>query len=398
MPLDPIIGFIISYIVLLILAVRGFKVYTVIGGMILSYIVVSSTPLQSVKALVKLGEWNDLRVFIYIFFSMLLAGMMRETGLLDKMVESLSASSCKLALTGVPSLIGLMPMPGGALVSAIALRKKYLEEAHLSPEDSTYLNYWFRHLWVPSWPLFQSVVITASVLYISPLRIVYHTWPGTIAAIVGGVLISYPILRNVSCPGLEGGLIVFLASISPLISLVILFFTGIPMLYALILVNLIFIIIWRPSKLMLIKALQLATRPTIHLVLFESLYFKNLLLGTGIGPAMKYWASQAGINPYILVFTVPFILGLAAGGENFFASTAMPALVSYFIKGGSFDWELISIAYLGGYLGVMGSPVHLCLALTLDYFHARTGPVLAKVYSTIVIGVIVGLAIIISLW
>jgi len=149
MPLNPLIGFIVAYVVLLALAVRGFKVYIVIAGMIAAYALASSTPGQAFSALTRMGEWNDVRVFVYIFFSMLLAGLMRETGLLDLMVESLSSSSCRLALTGVPALIGLMPMPGGALVSAIALRRKYLEEARLSPEDSTYLNYWFRHLWVP---------------------------------------------------------------------------------------------------------------------------------------------------------------------------------------------------------------------------------------------------------
>ncbi len=398
MPFNPIIGFIISYLVLLVLAVRGFKVYIVIAGMIAAYALASSTPGQALSALVKMSEWNDVRVFVYIFFSMLLAGLMRETGLLDLMVESLSSSSCRLALTGVPALIGLMPMPGGALVSAIALRRKYLEEARLSPEDSTYLNYWFRHLWVPSWPLFQSVVITASVLYISPLSVVSHTWPGTIAAIIGGVLFSYPILRSVSCGGGRGGLGVFLASISPLLALVILFFAGVPMLYSLILVNIVFLAVWRPSLKSIMGALRLATRPTIHLVLFESLYFKNILLETGIGPVMKQWASSAGVNPYLLAFILPFILGLAAGGENFFASTAMPALVSYLTAGGSLNWEMLAIAYLGGYLGVMGSPVHLCLALTLDYFKARTGPVLGKVYATIGLSIITGVLLILALW
>ena len=398
MPLNPLIGFIIAYIVLLALAVRGFKVYIVIAGMIVAYALASSTFGQALSALTRMSEWNDVRVFVYIFFSMLLAGLMRETGLLDLMVESLSSSSCRLALTGVPALIGLMPMPGGALVSAIALRRKYLEEARLSPEDSTYLNYWFRHLWVPSWPLFQSVVITASVLYISPLSVVSHTWPGTIAAIVGGALVSYPILRSVSCGGGRGGLGVFLASISPLLALVILFFAGVPMLYSLILVNLIFLAVWRPSPEKIVGALRLATRPTIHLVLFESLYFKNLLLETGIGPVMKQWASSAGVNPYLLAFTIPFVLGLAAGGENFFASTAIPALVSYLTAGGSLNWEMLAIAYLGGYLGVMGSPVHLCLALTLDYFKARTGPVLGKVYATIAVSIVTGVLLILALW
>lgn len=394
MPINPVWGFIASYAVLVALAWRLRKVYLVIAAMIAVYAILSSTAMEAWDAARRLSEWNDLRVFVYIFFSMLLAGLMREAGLLNKMVDSLASSSCRLALTGVPALIGLMPMPGGALVSAIALRDKYLREARLSPDDSTYLNYWFRHLWVPSWPLFQSVVITASVLYISPLDVVSHSWIGTLAAILAGVIVSYPILKRVNCLSRGSNIGVFLASISPLLALVILFFTGVSMLYSLIIVVLVFLAVWRPGRRELINALKLATRPTIHLVLLESLYFKNLLLETEMGKAMEAFAGSIGVNEYILVFMVPFILGLAAGGENFFASTAMPALTPYLLTGSGVAWGLLAIAYLGGYLGVMGSPVHLCLALTVDYFEARMGRVLLKTYASIILSIIFGVILI----
>ncbi|MCE4601002.1 MAG: DUF401 family protein [Desulfurococcales archaeon] len=394
MPLNPVYGFIASYILLVILASRIRKVYIVIAGMIATYVLLSATPREAVEAGAKLLEWNDLRVFVYIFLSMLLAGLMKETGLLDEMVESLSSSSCRLALTGVPALIGLMPMPGGALVSAIALKDKYLAEARVSRDDATYLNYWFRHVWVPSWPLFQSVVITASVLYINPIDVVSHTWIGTVAAILGGALISYPILRSVSCGGGRGTLAVFLASISPLLGLVILFFSGVPMLVALATVIIVFVAIWRPGRPQLVRALKLATRPTIHLVLLESLYFKNVLLATDMGVAMASFADTAGINEALLVFMVPFILGLAAGGENFFASTAMPALIPYLTLQTGINWSMLALAYLGGFLGVMGSPVHLCLALTVDYFESSMGRVLLKTYASILAAVAIGVAMI----
>lgn len=137
-------------------------------------------------------------------------------------------------------------------------------------------------------------------------------------------------------------------------------------------------------------ALKLAVKPTIHLVLLESLYFKNLLLDTNMGASMEDLANSIGLSPYILVFIVPFILGLAAGGENFFAATAMPALIPYLLSGSSVSWGLLALAYLGGFMGVMGSPVHLCLALTVDYFDSSIGRVLLKTYETIFLSVIIG--------
>ena len=72
-----------------------------------------------------------------------------------------------------------------------------------------------------------------------------------------------------------------------------------------------------------------------------------------------------------VVIITPLILGLAAGGENFFASTAIPLLVSYIAPSGRIDPAMLLLAYAGGSMGVMMSPVHLCFALTVDYFKAN---------------------------
>ena len=45
------------------------------------------------------------------------------------------------------------------------------------------------------------------------------------------------------------------------------------------------------------------------------------------------------------------------------------------------------MAYAGAFLGVLSSPVHLCLSLTREYFHAEWG----KVYR-LLIPVLLGMA------
>ncbi len=393
MPLSPLAGFILAYLALILLASRGARAYTSIAAMITVYAIASATPGAILESATDLAKWNDVRVFVFIFLSMLLAGLMREAGLLQAMVDGLAGSSCRLGLIGVPALIGLMPMPGGALVSAVAMKEKYLEEARLSRDDATYLNYWFRHVWVPSWPLFQSIVITASVLMIDPTAVVAHTWPGTPAAILGGLIVSGPILLHAKCRA-GGSMARFLASTSPLIGLAILFLAGLPLLESLLVIVLLVALLWRPSPHGWRRALGLALRPTIHLVLLESLLFKNLLLNTQAGEAIAHQASSLGIPVTALVYMVPFILGLAAGGENFFAATAIPVLVPYLGTGAQVNGPLLATAYLGGFLGVMASPVHLCLALTVEYYEANLARVLAKVVTTIIATTIIGLVII----
>ncbi len=406
--LNPLVAFLIGYMLVVVLSARRVKVYASLLAMIIVFAVLTLTPAKMWESLVQMGEWNNVRVFIYIFLSMLLAGILREQGRLQGLVDSTGSLGCRFSLLSVPAIIGLMPMPGGALVSAIALKDKFFREARLSPEDASYINYWWRHVWVPVWPLFQSVVITAAVLNVNPLDIVRHTWPGTIGALLGGGLIAYFLLRGLACPESRrpGALRLFAWSFWPLLLLAILFllartplgksipvFSSHPMLVGLALV----VAVTYASKPLkwegLRKALALATKPTIHAVLFESLLLKNMVILSDAGHATSALISSGVVPLTVLVFLIPLILGLAAGGENFFASTAIPLLIGVLMPHGSIDWLMLVIAYIGGYLGVMMSPIHLCLVLTVDYYNARMTPVLLRVAATVVVAASVGLAL-----
>jgi len=386
-----------SYAVLIVMIVLGRRAYESIAAMVVVYALIAASPGSVVASLGRLAEWNDVRVFVFIFLSMLLAGLLKAVGLLDEMVRGASSLDCRAALAGVPALIGLMPMPGGALVSAIALRDRF-REAGLTGEEATYVNYWFRHVWVPSWPLFQSIVITASVLYLDPLGVVRVTWPATLGAIVAGFLVSAPLLARARCRGAGSSLARFLASISPLIGLVVLFLAGAPLLFALAYVTGLVALFWRPPMDAWREALRLALKPTIHLVLFEALLFKNLILETQASQAIVEAAQTAGVPAWLVLYGVPFLLGLAAGGENFFAATAIPVLTGYIGLAASVDPLALATAYLGGFLGVMASPVHLCLALTLEYFEAKPGPVYKLILASILLSTLIGGGLVVFLY
>jgi len=63
--------------------------------------------------------------------------------------------SRSLLLVFFPALIGLLPMPGGAIFSAPMVQKA-AEELDVSPRDQTLINYWFRHIWELAWPLYPA--------------------------------------------------------------------------------------------------------------------------------------------------------------------------------------------------------------------------------------------------
>ncbi|MCE4602784.1 MAG: DUF401 family protein [Desulfurococcales archaeon] len=390
--MSTLVAFTLGYIALAAMVARGRGPLAAIAAMISVFTVyiIYSTGLAIVThSILALTEWSNVSVLVYIFLSLLLAGMLKETGKLDELVSSTTRLGCRFSYLGVPALIGLLPMPGGALVSAIAMRRRYLEEAGMPREWASYLNYWFRHIWIPSWPLFQSIVITAAVLGIEPGLVVTITWPITPLAILAGLIVSYPALTRYKCPAQPRGGGGLLASTWPFILLALLVFTGIASLLEALLATLaVTVLVLRPHRSQVAGALRLALRPRIHGVLIEALILKELLLRSGAPQDLYSLASNLGAPGWAIVFTMPFILGLAAGGENFFAATAMPLLVTYIVGGDGVSSYMLLLAYAGGMLGVMASPVHLCFALTVDYYKARPGRVMALTLVTVFISVV----------
>ena len=61
-----------------------------------------------------------------------------------------------------PVLIGLLPMSGGAILSAPMVKSMGMHHkqygAHLS-----YINYWFRHIREYGWPLYPGILLATAL-------------------------------------------------------------------------------------------------------------------------------------------------------------------------------------------------------------------------------------------
>ena len=87
-----------------------------------------------------------------LFFS----NLMKETGRMDEILEGFRhiLKDIRVVIALLPALIGLLPIVGGALVSA-PMVVAGSDELRLSAERRTFINYWFRHVWeyiLPTYP------------------------------------------------------------------------------------------------------------------------------------------------------------------------------------------------------------------------------------------------------
>jgi hypothetical protein len=96
------------------------------------------------------------------------------------------------------------------------------------------------------------------------------------------------------------------------------------------------------------------------------MFFKEVMEHTGAVRNLSLFFLQKGIPVFPILFLLPFITGILTGLTVGFVGSAFPLIIS--IAGTSIG--AISFAFVSGFLGVLLSPVHICLVLTKEYFKA----------------------------
>jgi hypothetical protein len=332
-----------------------------------------------------------LRLALTVVLIMLLSELLRETAGLEEMVEALQALvPARLVIMALPSLIGLLPMVGGAMFSA-PMVEEVGERLGVDPERKTFVNYWFRHVWEYVFPLYPSVILAAAMLGLTTLELIGATWPLTATAVISGALIGLwnvpqpTAKRSTRTPG--ENLRTLGSSIWP-IALVVLLSLMLPLDES---VRLIVSILITAALITATQRLPLANVWTILqkkipwktvTVIFSALIFRQILDNSGAVVAVSASLTRLNVPLALITFTVPFIAGLLTGLSSAAYSIGFPVVAPLLIEsGGAVPLEWATWLMAGGLLGVMLSPMHLCLALTRVYFKAEWGPIYRQIAS-----------------
>ncbi len=89
------------------------------------------------------------------------------------------------------------------------------------------------------------------------------------------------------------------------------------------------------------------------------------------------------------LMVLPLLAGVLTGLAIGFVGATFPLLAS--LAGGGTTWA-VSLAFGAGFVGVLLSPVHVCLVLTREYFSARMNGIYRRmlVPGVIVLAVAMG--------
>ncbi len=346
-------------------------------------------------ALAAISSLQTLSLVAIIGLILIMSRLMEDSGHMKRLVDTFTRLSRDARIVGsvMPALIGLLPMPGGALFSAPMVETS-LNERSVSGEQKTVLNYWFRHIWECSWPLYPGVVLAIALLGVDTWRFIIFMAPVTLLSLMAGVIFILLPLGGIGSQR-EGHLTWseikgFLWEIMPIliVILVILVLAGLTRFLHLldihikisgvtsILPGLVAAILWvclvNHITLRQFRAalLDKSVLPLL-LVIFSIMIFKTVMTESQAVSQVRDELMAYKIPVLLVIMILPFISGIITGVAMGFVGTSFPLIIPLFHTNQAFDYmALAALAFTFGYMGMMLSPVHLCLLVSKDYYKA----------------------------
>lgn len=352
------------------------------GSLTVSLLILSPHSLPDLM-LQTLLDHQTLRLLAIVASALTLSRLMEVKGLLTSLAATMERIGPRLAMHLVPAVIGLVPMPAGALVSATALRD-LAKRMGLTPERVTFINYWFRHLWEYSLPVYPAIITTSVILSVQLSSVVITLLPITALAIAFGTVSSYRMLKpnksRETKERMSKNIAYNLLRASwPILLVVALVLLGLDAVIAFPLTLALLAcqqrVKWPESKM----ALKYGLDPKILFLLYAIMLYKATIEGSAAAYALFSDMQNIGLPALTVLAALPFLMGFATGIGMGFVGISLPLLVPFLTLGSELNSYALLLAYTSGMVGVLLSPVHLCLILSAEYFKAS----LAKVYRYI---------------
>ncbi len=386
-------GLILAAISIIIVLPR-FKVHIAIAIMIGALFLIFSLGANYHDVINSILQWGSFwRIIAIVSLSLMIVALMEKIGYLNMMVEAVKelAPSAVSSMVSISAFIGLLPMPGGAYVSA-RLVDPLAKDMSLNPEEATSLNYWFRHLWEYWWPLYTGVIVASEIFQVSIPDFVEHMFFLTILAIIAGYLFIYrPVMKKKNLPREKKrensgkNMKVLLFSAWPILAVMIATLGfHIDLFFSLLVVDiaLLGILIYRKNWTDVRYSLKFAAKPTFLGVTFAAMFMKIAVLQTNSMYYTYGFFTMHHIPAFVVIMLLPYLAGLMTGVTVAYVAATFPLLLPFI--GSPVDFTAVALAYASGYSGHLTSPVHLCLVLSAKHYKANLYRVILRVIPSVI--------------
>lgn len=348
---------------------------------------------------------DTLLIMVLMTAIMAFSTAMKKAGAMDAFSSALRAvtPSPRSAMAVAPLLIGTLPMPGGAIMSAPLVESMDPSKSQGGDVLSA-VNYWFRHSLELAWPLYPAFILTSSLSGIEAGRLILLNAYALPLLFVLGLLFVAPrgagaedgsarthSAEAAARPSLGRRLAAFAHGVGPLAvvlgsyialdalwrgagstlglgaSAAALFGRYAPILAGLALGSA--FLARRSGGWACFKGNVNAATFKLIAVIAGIRVFSALLDGAGAAKAAATELTAAGIPLLAAVALLPFIAGLVTGVGFGYVGLAFPIILGMLPEGGAIPREA-GVVFAGafGYAGMMLSPLHVCMVVSAEHF------------------------------
>ena len=312
--------------------------------------------------------------------------ILREKDILSAMTSTVRGffSSRRIVIISMPLLIGLLPSLGGAYFSA-PMVKEATSGLGMSREERAFINYWFRHPWEFILPLYPGILLASAVSGIPLYSLIASNLTYALVLLATGFIYSMreiltppaPVLPSGNAAGAgrreKKGWMSFLPFLAVLLLVVA---ARMELHYALLLMATVLFLVYGYRVSDITRIIRYGFARDVIVLIFGIMLFKEMMGASGAVENLSKFFLEQGIPSLPIICLLPFLTGLLTGITVAFVGSTFPLVMS--ITGGA-SLASLSFAFAAGFLGVLLSPVHLCLILTKEYFRADLWGIYRKI-------------------
>jgi len=361
------LGFLLAVVALLVISQKNLGLAMFTGAIILGIFTVPSQ--LPTTFWLTFTDPSTILLAVVVGLIPIIGGVLKASGQMDSLVSNLRIGKRPFLMLS-PALVGLLPMPGGALLSAPLIEKGGRD---LSNEKKAGINVWFRHVLYLIYPISPDLIVSAQAAQLG----VYQTIPYLTPILLFSLLLGYffflrDITGRIEYSGefSPRGLVLPLSALlaAPIIDVLVKTFIHPTIEEAATLIGvsaslLIALAIWgaRPRKL---GAIVLEAEPwSFASMVMGIMFFLNVFKRSGIPQLVE----TTNITPEIL-FIVGFLLGFGTGRIVTPAGIVFPIFLTKF---GAISLPTFAVTYFSIFLGYVVTPVHPCVSLSVESFKTK---------------------------
>ena len=376
------IGFLLAFVLLFYLSRREVWVALAVAGLVLGLF---SLPLANIPEQL-LAVVTSPRVVLLAFaygLIPLIGGVLNRAGRFREMADNLPIGR-RAFLSFTPAFVGLLPVPGGAMLSAPMVKEV---GADLSGDHGFSINIWFRHILVLVYPL-SSLLICAQLAQVDTYVAAALLLPGAALMFVAGwfllirrvpngekdkrqteakkwlipaaIILAAPAIHltvKSAFPALLEQVPLALGVFGTFVLAALYGKTDVPGLVE----------VWKKTKPW-----------KFSLMVLFMFFFLNTFQATSIP---GYFATLE-YSQVLLLVPAAFVIAFLTGRIPVAFSIILPIYLAKF-GGGAMPVHVFAVFYFSVFLGYMVSPLHPCVLVTLGIFQTNLRAFFARLAAPV---------------